>query len=89
MSNTATPTPTNNNLIDKDELISVAVCFDSIRYLIQEIDEDYFARYDRSNPNDVISIAWEYNRNRAKINAVSKLLYEMEQIFEENGITAF
>lgn len=81
--------PTDNNLIHKDNLTDVALCFDCIRYLVQEIDEDYFARYDRSNPDDVMSIAWEYNRNRAKINAVSKLLCEMEQIFEANGITAY
>lgn len=89
MNNTAAPAPTDNNLIHKDKLTGVAICFDCIRYLVQEIDEDYFSCFDRSNPDDVMSIAWEYNRNRAKINAVSKLLYEMEQIFEANGITAY
>ena len=89
MSNTAAPAQNNNNLISKDNLIDVAICFDCIRYLVQDIDEEYFAKFDSGNKDDVYKIAWEYNRNRARINAVNKLLYEIEQNFEANGITAF
>lgn len=89
MSNTAVTAPTNKDFIHKDELTDVAVCFDCISYLVQEIDEDYFARFDSSNADDVFKITWDYNRNRAKINAVARLLYEIEQVFKKNDITAF
>lgn len=82
-------TPTNNNLIDKDNLTDIALCIDSISYILQDVDEEYFAKFDSRDKEDILSIAWEFNRNRAKINAIVHLLNEVQEVLEENEIIAF
>lgn len=50
-----------------------------IRYLIQEIREEYFEKYDRNNLKNRLSIAWEYERYGAFFNI---LIDSLESVFE-------
>ncbi|MEE0930393.1 MAG: hypothetical protein UIM53_05290 [Acutalibacteraceae bacterium] len=77
------------NMIDKDRLIDVALCVDSISYILQDVDEDFFAKFNSRDKEDILSIAWEFNRNRAKINAIVLLLNKVQKVLEKNEITAF
>lgn len=76
-----------DNVIDKDELIGVAVNLDSILYLIQDITEDYFTRFNPDSSKDISSILWEFSRNRAK--AIYDLLIKMQRTFNDNEITPY
>lgn len=77
------------NMIDKDKLIDLALCIDSISYILQEINDRYFASFDSRDKKDILGIAWEFNRNRAKINAIVLLLDKVQEVLKENEITAF
>lgn len=46
-----------------------------LKYLIQEIGENFFEKYDRHS--DEKSIAWEYNRYRSLFRLLSGRLYDV------------
>ena len=80
---------TGKNMIDKDKLTDIALCIDSISYILQDVDDKYFAKFDSRDKDDWLSIAWEFNHNRAKINAIVHLLDRVQEVLKENEITAF
>lgn len=78
-----------DNFIDKDELIGAVINLDSISYLMQEITEDFFIKFNPESNKDISSILWEFSRNRAKAMTVYSSILEMQQDFKENGITPY
>ena len=56
--------------IDKDDLTGIAVMVDCLRYTVQELQDDFFERYDSKNKEQEKYIAWEFNRNRARAEIV-------------------
>lgn len=76
-------------LIDKDELISIAVNLDSIMYLMSDISENYFAKYDSHSKDDSICILFGFNRYRTLTQAVYELLFSIQKEFEKYGITPY
>ena len=67
----------------KDNLGIVTDKIDDIRYLIQEIREEYFEKYDRNNADDRIFISWEYSRYKAFFNILINSLENIFEIIEE------
>ena len=63
----------------KDNLGLATEKIAAIRYLIQEIREEYFEKYARNNPKDRLSIAWEYKCYGAFFNI---LIDSLESVFE-------
>lgn len=78
-----------DNVIDKDELIDIEVDLDSISYLMQEITEDFFIKFNPESNKDISGILWEFSRNRAKAMTVYDLILKMQQYFNKNGITPY
>lgn len=79
----------NINTIDKDELIGAAVNLDSVLYLMQDIIEDYFCKFNPDSDEDKFAILYEFSRYRAFTQAVYELLYSISKDFENNGITPY
>lgn len=79
----------NNNMVDKDNLVGVVRSIDAINYLLQDLTEDYFEKFDSSKKEDIYNIAWEYNRHRAKTNAIQELIWGIEKTFEKYNITCY
>lgn len=79
----------NTNYVNKDELVGAAVALDVAQYIIQDLQEDFFDCYDSSSDDDKYKILWEYNRNRAKMAALSMLIYEISQAFKLNKIDCY
>ncbi len=62
---------------------------DAAQYIIQDLQEDFFDCYNSSSDDDKWKILWEYNRNRAKTAVLSRLVYEISQVFEKNKINCY
>ncbi len=75
--------------VDKDELIGAAVALDSARYIIQDLQEDFFDCYNSSSDDDKWRILHEFNRGRAKMAVLSHLIYEISQAFKHNKIHGY
>lgn len=67
----------------KDNLGLATDKIDDIRYLIQEIREEYFEKYDRNNADDRICISWEYSRYKAFFNILANSLENIFDIIQE------
>lgn len=63
-----------------------ALLIDSSRYILQDVQEDYFEKYDSVNKKDADLLCWEFSRNRAKVLAISQLLYEAEKVLAQADI---
>ena len=68
----------------KYDLYGVAFALDSVKYIIDEVVEDYFEQYDADRNKAAILL--EFNRQCAKMNAVQYLLFSMEQDLAAAGI---
>ena len=75
-----------SNTINKDNLIGSSLAIESMAAILQDIQEDYFDKFNVKNEKDNFSIIYEFNRNRAKINAISVLLNEVYKEFKENKL---
>ena len=78
-----------SNTINKDNLIGSALAIDAMEYILQDIQEDYFDKFNVKNEKDNFSIIYEFNRNRAKIAVISLLLNQIKNEFKENKITCY
>lgn len=79
----------NANTLDKDELIGAAVNLDSALYLMQNITEDFFLKFNPDSADGKFAILCEFDRYRAFIQAVNELLFSISKNFKENGITPY
>lgn len=70
-----------------DELISILVKVDYMRYLIQNMQEHFFEAYDADNEEDVKWIAWEFNRNRAYTAIISNALCTIQEQLEKLNLS--
>lgn len=77
-----------SNCVDKDDLVTAVTSIESLRYLLQEIEENYFS-LDMSNPEDVITLLYDFDRIRAHINTISELARKIDITFKENNITGY
>lgn len=80
---------TENEMIEKSELIQLAMNIDSVLFILQDITEDYFYKYNSHCKDDNFSILWEFSRNRAKISAVNNLIDMCNEILKEKNITCY
>lgn len=78
-----------DNVIDKDKLTGAAANLDSVLYLMQDIEEGYFGKFNPDSDEDKFSILWEFNKYRAFTNSVCKLLFSIEKVFKKNGIAPY
>lgn len=78
-----------NQKINECEFTRIARSIDSISYLVQDVVERYFERFNVDNKEDHFGITWEYNRNRAKMEAVQELLFLCNEELEKLGIDVY
>lgn len=79
---------TDKNTIDICDLTETAYLIDSAEYLIQEMQDDFFDKYNR-NKDDELSILAEFNRYRAHMNTIAVLFRQVSKSFANLGITAY
>lgn len=75
-----------SNTINRDNLIGSSLAIESMAAILQDIQDDYFFKFNAKNEKDTFSILYEFNRNRAKINAISVLLNEVYKEFKKNKL---
>ncbi|MGN0537158.1 MAG: hypothetical protein ACI4M3_04185 [Acutalibacteraceae bacterium] len=80
---------TEEQKIDKDELRGIMRDMDSLSYLVSEITDGYFEKYNAENKHDQFWIIWDYNRNRAKMTAIEELLFLCTQEMERLGVEVY
>jgi len=71
------------DLIEKEELNMVVKYTEIMRYLIQDLMEDYFSL----DPSNAQAIMWDFERNRARAEAISDYLFQLEQEIERLNLT--
>jgi hypothetical protein len=76
-----------SNMVCKDNFICSAVALDAIEYISQDIQLEYFDKFNEHNNN--LEIVLDFARNRARMNAIVTLLGEIRAEFNKNGITAY
>ena len=74
------------NTIDKNDLTGIAMMVDCLRYTVQELQEDFFEKYDSKNKEGIAYIAWEFNRNRARAEIINHFLWDIEQELNKLGV---
>lgn len=80
-------TDTEKRLAQVSEAASLAArLLDSANYIMQDVQEDYFERYNPAQEDDAAAIRFEFSRNRAMIFAISRLLIDAEDALGEAGI---
>lgn len=75
--------------INVENLTMSAIWVDSMLYIIQDMLEEYFERYNSSDNHDVWRIAYEFNHNRARAETLWLLLMQISKDFKENEIPLF
>lgn len=76
--------------MDKGNLIGAAVNLDSAMYLMQDLTEDFFVRYNPDKAKDLEAIRWEFSRYRAITQAIFELLFNINRdYFEKYDITPY
>ena len=71
---------------NKDDLYGIVKMVDYLRYTVQELQEDFFEKYDSENKESVKYIAWEFNRNRARAEIIFHSLWDIEQELNKLGV---
>ena len=79
----------NENFVSKDEFTGAAVALDAAKYIIEEMQSEYFDRFDNSSEDGRFSIAVEYTRFRAKAAILSMLINQISKAFEQNNISVY
>lgn len=75
--------------MNKDTLTCASAALDAAEYIIQEMQDNFFGRYNKEKPEDINYILWEFNRNRAKMTILSTLIREISQAFKQNKIDCY
>ena len=87
---TNTSTPENciqaPELFDADDLFDVLRNLDAMRYLLQDMQEDYFDQYTPGAPNENNGIIWDFRRNAARLYAVEAMLQDAIGELEALGV---
>ena len=73
--------------VEKDDIYRLAKAVEIMRYIVQEIEEDFFDAYNPSNKDDHWRIAHEFRRNRAKTEILADNLREIEEELKKHDIT--
>lgn len=80
----------NNEIyVNKENFSSAAVALDAAEYIVEEMQSDYFDRFDNNTNDGRFAIAAEYTRFRAKAAILSMLIREISSAFEENDISVY
>ena len=75
-----------NQTIDRDNLIGSSLAIESIKYILQEIQEGYFDKLKPDDNDDIFKIIYDFKRNSARVHAISILLNEVYKEFKENKL---
>ena len=62
---------------DSDDLICIVQKLGAMRYLLQDMQEEYFEQYAPGTPDRNAGIVWEFQRNAARAMAVESLLHSV------------
>ena len=79
----------NNDYVPKCELWTVCQNIDAIRYIMQDIEEDYFQQLNPTVEDDKIGILWDFSRIRAKAHAVSLMVDEIRTALKKNDVFVY
>ncbi|MCR5652754.1 MAG: hypothetical protein K6F88_03045 [Ruminococcus sp.] len=75
--------------VNKEELSEAAVALDAAEYIIEEIQSEYFDRFDNNSEDDRFAIAVEFTRFRAKAAVLSMLINKISTAFETHEIKVY
>lgn len=78
----------NETYVEESDLWMICQCIDSLVYLLNELEEDYFV----INPDDKeqhFKIIYDYPRTRAKLFIISKFVHDIDDYLRDNGITFY
>lgn len=78
-----------NDYVPKCELWTVCQNIDAIRYIMQDIEEDYFLPLNPKSEDDKIKILWDFGRMRAKAHAVSLMVDEIRTALKKNDVFVY
>lgn len=70
-----------------DELFKVKRNIVNAGYIMQDISEDFFEKYDPEKQEDMYAICYEFNRYAAKVSILQDILINIETVIKSLGIT--
>ncbi len=80
----------NTNKIDLEtNLISIAMNIDSIDFLLLDLQEDYFFKFNPDNNKDVLLLLSQFPAVRAKLNSISILVLDIKKQLMEINVKAY
>lgn len=74
------------NIKAESAAYEVLLLLDSAHYIMQDIREEYFEKYDPVHKEDADMLCWEFSRNRARAMAVSELLTDAMKVLAQADI---
>lgn len=69
-----------------DDLMTVKRDIKAMLYIMQDLLEDYFDKYDSENKQDEEGILWEFERTKARVDAINFLMLDAKKTID--GIAA-
>lgn len=68
--------------IVSDEITDMKMALERAEIVMQDINEDYFNKYDSHDKDGRVSIAWEYSRHEIKSDIVIQYLHQVRTTLE-------
>lgn len=75
--------------LTSEDLIGAARSLDAIEFLLQDLTENYFDCFDSTNKKGRFGIVVDFNRNRARANAIQELVLSIERDFKKYNIYCY
>lgn len=72
--------------IDVEEFTQIACAIDSVMYIEQDLSEGFFNQYNTKTEDGRYAILYEFDRARAKENALAELLFIVKKELERLGL---
>lgn len=74
------------NIKAESAAYEVLLLLDSAHYIMQDVRDEYFEKYDPVHKDDADMLRWEFSRNRARALAISQLLTDAMKALAEADI---
>ena len=79
----------DTNTVNRDNLIGSALAIDAMKYIIWEMQDGYFEKFNCEDEQDSFRILYNFKHNRARMAIISLLLNRIIDEFKENKITCY
>ena len=75
--------------IKKDDLFTMARAIELALYTIQDLDDEYFGKYNSECKEDQMFIAYEFVRNQAKVEIITDYLLQASRELTALNVKCF